>query len=277
METLRNLKPTKKPTVMELVKRAGIDVSDWANAKGGAEGASRNPKYCYEWCFQSERVSILDLWFDNMDADECGIFQELNPLEIMKSEVGQRKRRAQSFYDVSKLAFQEIRDLRVIILDRKKGGEGNTSARMLDHSAWSVVQCDASGKILVRRGTNQSRTMSENSDPEILSFTEGEQRLAFVKHRKREWRLRQAKLDAFKTLNGRVFCEVPTCGFDFGKVYGALGEGFAEVHHLDQLSAAPLIGRKITLDDLAVVCSNCHRMIHSGGACRTLAEIIVAK
>ena len=40
-----------------------------------------------------------------------------------------------------------------------------------------------------------------------------------------------------------------------------LGDGFIEVHHL-----APLFSdsqpRRTTLDDLLLVCSNCHRMIH---------------
>ena len=34
---------------MDLVKLAGVDVSDWANFKG--KHASTNPKYCYEWSF----------------------------------------------------------------------------------------------------------------------------------------------------------------------------------------------------------------------------------
>ncbi len=96
----------------------------------------------------------------------------------------------------------------------------------------------------------------------------------FAWHRHRERSLRLAKLQQTRTLgNGRLICEVPGCGFDFAKIYGALGEGYAEVHHrrpLAELEAA----QETTLSDLAVVCSNCHRMIHRGGQCRPLEEIV---
>ncbi|OAD90717.1 hypothetical protein A7A78_14205 [Aequorivita soesokkakensis] len=54
-------------------------------------------------------------------------------------------------------------------------------------------------------------------------------------------------------------CEV--CDFNFHKIYGDLGKGYIECHHTTPLSQ--IAGESITtLDDLALVCSNCHRMIH---------------
>jgi 5-methylcytosine-specific restriction protein A len=53
------------------------------------------------------------------------------------------------------------------------------------------------------------------------------------------------------------------CEFNFEKQYGKLGKGFIEAHHLTPLYE--LKGQKVTLNpktDLAVLCSNCHRMIH---------------
>jgi 5-methylcytosine-specific restriction protein A len=55
-------------------------------------------------------------------------------------------------------------------------------------------------------------------------------------------------------------CEV--CSFNFKKVYGDLGDEFIEAHHLTPISS--LTGR-VGLDpmkDFAVLCPNCHRMIH---------------
>ena len=54
------------------------------------------------------------------------------------------------------------------------------------------------------------------------------------------------------------------CGFDFAINYGSIGEGFIEVHHLRPLSSLQE-GAVVTYDaatDFAVLCSNCHRMIH---------------
>lgn len=51
------------------------------------------------------------------------------------------------------------------------------------------------------------------------------------------------------------------CGFDFGKAYGAWGNGFAEVHHsipLAEHGARDTDPRR----DLIVLCANCHRMVH---------------
>lgn len=54
------------------------------------------------------------------------------------------------------------------------------------------------------------------------------------------------------------------CGFSFSSVYGPLGEGFIEAHHLKGLSLLTE-GLPVTYDvqtDFVVLCANCHRMIH---------------
>jgi len=59
-------------------------------------------------------------------------------------------------------------------------------------------------------------------------------------------------------------CQV--CGADFEKRYGAVGKEFIEAHHLRPL--ASLKGKKVAMDpakDFAVLCPNCHRMVHRSG------------
>lgn len=88
---------------------------------------------------------------------------------------------------------------------------------------------------------------------------EGRRRLAshFRIERKPE-RVRTKKAQVWRE-NGKLQCEV--CNFDFQEKYGVLGKGFCEVHHKIPLSK--LDGETETrLQDLAVLCSNCHRMIH---------------
>jgi predicted HNH restriction endonuclease len=59
-------------------------------------------------------------------------------------------------------------------------------------------------------------------------------------------------------------CEV--CSFNFRQHYGTLGQDFAECHHKNPLSERPeeLWSHALTtsLDDVAVLCANCHRMLH---------------
>jgi hypothetical protein len=74
--------------------------------------------------------------------------------------------------------------------------------------------------------------------------------------------VKRKRLWALKT-TGKLECEV--CEFDFVKVYGPLGKDFCEVHHrvpLHELRKGEK--RNTKLEDLAVVCSNCHRMLHRG-------------
>ena len=66
---------------------------------------------------------------------------------------------------------------------------------------------------------------------------------------------------------------VSKCGFDFEAVYGELGRDYAQVHHLKPL-ADRTKPSQTKLDDLAVVCANCHAMIHRGGKCRPLDKLI---
>lgn len=52
------------------------------------------------------------------------------------------------------------------------------------------------------------------------------------------------------------------CGFNFAHKYGSIGEGFIHVHHLKPVSE---LDEEIVIDpqnDLAVVCANCHALIH---------------
>mgnify|MGYP003953321571 CR=1 FL=1 len=51
------------------------------------------------------------------------------------------------------------------------------------------------------------------------------------------------------------------CGLRFADTYGRLGIGFAEAHHLVPLGTLREKTRT-SIDDLATVCANCHRMLH---------------
>jgi hypothetical protein len=130
------------------------------------------------------------------------------------------------------------------------------------------------GNIVKGHRITQPSSSGDPIDVEAQAF-EGEERKLFIKHRKREARLRIAKIRQVLQLNkGRLICEVPRCNFDFEKRYGKLGAGYAQVHHKKPLGAAPKNGQKVLLKDLAVVCANCHVMIHKDGACRPIEKLI---
>ena len=59
---------------------------------------------------------------------------------------------------------------------------------------------------------------------------------------------------------GNLRCSL--CGFDFEKTYGDIGYNFIEAHHITPLASYIQCGQRTRLDDLILVCSNCHRMLH---------------
>lgn len=69
---------------------------------------------------------------------------------------------------------------------------------------------------------------------------------------------------------GELRCEV--CNLSFQERYGEIGAGFIEAHHLVPVSQLKSSTR-VRIEDIALLCSNCHRMIHRGNPILTLGEL----
>ena len=96
---------------------------------------------------------------------------------------------------------------------------------------------------------------SENETVVVSGHKEGRKIEYYVKKYERNPANREAAI----RVHGYV-CKA--CGFDFAKVYGALGKNFIEVHHIVPLSS---LDEEIIVNpetDLVCLCSNCHRMVH---------------
>jgi 5-methylcytosine-specific restriction protein A len=66
-------------------------------------------------------------------------------------------------------------------------------------------------------------------------------------------------------------CKV--CDFDFARVYGEIGEGFIEVHHIEPVSGI-VPGTVIDpANDLVPLCPNCHAMVHRRKPPYSIAEL----
>lgn len=77
--------------------------------------------------------------------------------------------------------------------------------------------------------------------------------------RERNQQIVSRKKHQFEKQHGGLFCEA--CGFDFESVYGERGRGFIECHHTKPVSELNA-GEKTNINDLSLLCSNCHRMVH---------------
>ncbi|WP_339456405.1 HNH endonuclease [Pseudomonas sp. EA_65y_Pfl1_P120] len=95
--------------------------------------------------------------------------------------------------------------------------------------------------------------------------------------RERNAALVKSAKEAYKKLNKRLFCQA--CDFDFEKVYGERGSDYIEAHHIVPVSDM-VASQKTKITDIAMVCSNCHRILHRSRPWLTvdqLKELIAQK
>lgn len=108
-------------------------------------------------------------------------------------------------------------------------------------------------------------------DPDADDSGVAEGRLLLGRHlrRERDRGLRNQKIAEVKKAGLPVACEV--CSFNFATTYGPRGQDYIDVHHVLPLHASgPTTTR---LKDLALLCANCHRMIHRGNPWLTPKEL----
>lgn len=87
--------------------------------------------------------------------------------------------------------------------------------------------------------------------------------------RERDPKLRARKIAAVRRATGTIACQA--CGFNFAVTYGDRGADFIECHHRVPLHiSGPTTTRP---DDLVLLCSNCHRMIHRQAPWLTFEEL----
>ncbi|NCI15617.1 HNH endonuclease [Cronobacter muytjensii] len=88
--------------------------------------------------------------------------------------------------------------------------------------------------------------------------------------RERDPKIIKQKKEQILNVTGKLKCEI--CSMDFEETYGELGRGFAECHHKNPLSLRDK-NEETALSDLAIVCSNCHRMLHRKRPWLTLDDL----
>ena len=94
-------------------------------------------------------------------------------------------------------------------------------------------------------------------------------RIHYYKERDRAFTVKAKKYHKSKN-GGKLTCE--GCDMDPVAIYGSNGERCIEGHH--KIPIEELQPDSITrVDDIAMVCASCHRIIHSQKPCLTIAEV----
>lgn len=153
----------------------------------------------------------------------------------------------------NKAVLLPIEERELIIPRAVKGGIGQSNVWFADKEESQeivnqVMALISSGGTAALPDVDQSKSIQEGN-PRLIAHFRRERNAAIVKTK---------KALVLKS-TGKLCCEV--CGFDFKDRYGDIGDGFCEVHHIRPLSKSD--GEvKTELKDLAIICSNCHRIIH---------------
>jgi hypothetical protein len=153
------------------------------------------------------------------------------------------------------LRFESSKDRLVLKPDGGVDGKQLQSMRVLDAGSVSLL----SSLLPVPTPGEGDEFDAIPSEVDELDFPEGA--LSFRRHAHRERSvtlIRQAKAKA-KRQYGRLQC--CACGFDFETTYGEVGRDYIECHHTLPVSELQPQART-RIEDIALLCSNCHRIVH---------------
>lgn len=95
----------------------------------------------------------------------------------------------------------------------------------------------------------------ELSEQALKTLPEGAKKSIVVNAYERNPKAREECVQHYGT-------DCAVCGFNFGKVFGELGQGFIHVHHLKPISTIGESYDVNPIQDLRPVCPNCHAMLH---------------
>ncbi|MCG2612767.1 HNH endonuclease [Terrimonas sp. NA20] len=223
----------------------------------------RNPKW-----HRDEIILALDLYFDehrgpidDKNKKIIALSHTLNQLPLFQDRPDKERFRNANGVTLKLSNF--------LALDPDYHGKGMTSLSRLDRAVFEEFYQQ---RQLLRRIATEIRQIS--GDPELrqqlqsveedeqtISDTVSEGQILYKYHKVIERNpiiILKKKKQALER-SGKLSCEA--CEFDFITFYGDLGKDFIECHHRVPLASFQK-SKNTSLDDLALVCANCHRMLH---------------
>jgi 5-methylcytosine-specific restriction enzyme A len=221
----------------------------------------RNPKWK-----RDEIILALDLYYKL----EPGQMHSRNPDIIKLSELLNRLPIHDIIPDTEKFRNPNGVGLKLcnfLALDPEYDGKGMQSFSKLDKEIFNefdndrvkLKQIASQIKSTIDNGLNIKLYKVDDDENDQIEVKEGKVIYKLHKLRERNSKISKKKKSDYLKQHGKLDCEV--CKFDFYETYGDLGKGFIECHHRTPLSDLDAES-KTSLTDLALVCSNCHRMLH---------------
>lgn len=238
-------------------------------------GPSRNPPWN-----RDELILALDLYLRNptsvaakTSSDVTHLSALLNKMSRLSGQTGDDRYRNENGVYMKMMNFRAL-DPRFT----SQGKVGMQSGGALEKVIWAEYDGRKADLVADAKEIRLAVDTANEAEVEQLPVVppyEGEEGGIIIRLHKRyerDSRLIAEKKRAAKAA-GAMQCQV--CGFDFEDRYGELGADFIEIHHTRPVHTLQA-GSKTKLDDLATLCSNCHRMAHRRREPLSLAAIKAA-
>jgi len=234
-----------------------------SDGAAGALPASRNP----DWT-RDELILALDLYLSNPASppgkNSREVIELSQLLNRMRHQIGIAA--GGNFRNPNGVYMKMMNFRRFNLAYTSEGRVGLRRGNKDEEVVWNEFSGDrkrlsevtAAIRAAVEQGDVTLAELPE--DEEGAEASEGRILTRLHRYRERNRKLvEQRKLKALRVY-GKLKCEA--CDFDFEARYGSRGRGFIEAHHTKPL-ATLMENAKTRLEDLALICANCHRMIHS--------------
>lgn len=159
-------------------------------------------------------------------------------------------------------------------LDPEQSGKGLSAGSKDEKEVWTLF-ADHQDRLRATASALRAAIELEGAkdlDAIYLGEEAEEGRLLTRQHiyRERDPKIVRRRKEVALRSSGSLACEA--CQFDFEVRYGARGEGYIECHHTRPVSQLQP-GEKTKLADLALLCANCHRMVHAVRPWLTIADL----
>ena len=248
-------------TVAAVLRHMGFTVKE-------PEQESRNPVWS-----RDELILALDLYVRHRPSQPGPRHADVVALSNLLNRIGQLSGSARNaVYRNPNGVAMKLQNFRR--LDPDQEGKGLKAGGRGEESVWNTFIDIPERLRATAAAIEASLPELEGIPPEAADEGDEAEEGALLTrlHRFRERDrgiIERRKANALKE-TGKLACEA--CGFDFQQVYGERGRQYIECHHIKPVSALKT-GEKTRVTDLALLCANCHRMIHVARPWLTVADL----
>ena len=161
-------------------------------------------------------------------------------------------------------------------LDPNQAKQGHPPADARQRALWEEFKADPDRlhqiAETIRKVIDQpdGGALPDYDPDEITEAAEGKIFTRLHRYRERNRKLVERRKDRVLKKTGKLACEA--CGFDFAETYGQRGQRYIEAHHTKPVSTLAE-DSKTKAEDLALLCANCHRMVHSAQPWLSVEEL----